>query len=219
MKPYLGVCLVLITVAALGIFILHSCTSAVDQTIDHVCDAFSRVLQVRPQVTMNQRVILTQTAPIAELAVVTKEELVTIGLNEHLEVLSFQIPLTQKSLTAEATFRLKAGFDLRKPFTVVIDPVTHEVRASLPHAEILSMEQVGNIAYHGEDAVLNRINDDERTEILGDLNAAAHDAAEKSNLKEDAERQVAQRLKEIMHHNGQAFQIDWSDSASSTPPS
>ena len=213
MKHYLGICLVLVTVAAIGLFALHRCTAAVDHTIDHVRDAFSEVLRVQPEVTVNQRVVLTQTAPIAELAVVTKEELVTLGFNEHLEVLSLQIPLTEKKLTAEAVYRIKAGFDLRKPFSVEIDPVTHALRAAMPHAAILSVEQVGDLAYHGEDAMLNRVTDDERSQILSNLNAAAHDAAEKSTLKTEAEQQVAQRLKEIMNHNGQSLQIEWKDAA------
>jgi hypothetical protein len=213
MKHYLGISLVLVTLAGIAWFALHSCAAAVDRTVDHVRDAFNEVLRVRPEVTVNQRVVLTQTAPIAELAVVTKEELVTIGLNEHFEVLSMQIPLTEKKLTAEATYRLKAGFDLRNPFSVEIDPVTHALRAAMPHAKILSVEQVGDLIYHGEDATLNRVTDDERVQILGNLNAAAHDAAEKSSLKTEAEQQVAQRLKEIMSHNGQSLQIEWNDAA------
>jgi len=218
MKHYLGICMVLVTAAAIGLLTLHSCTAAVDQTVDHVRDAFAQVLRVQPEVTLNQRVVLTQTAPIAELAVVTKEELVTIGLNEHLEVLSLQIPLTEKTLTAEATYRLKAGFDLREPFSVEIDPVTHALRAVMPHAKILSVEQIGDLTYHGDDALLNRITDDERTQILSNLNAAAHDAAEKSSLKTEAEQQVSQRLNEIMSHNGQALQIEWTNAATVSSP-
>jgi Protein of unknown function (DUF4230) len=216
MKHYLGICLVLITVAGLGLFALHSCTTAVDRTVDHVRDAFGAVLRVQPEVTVNQRVVLTQTAPIAELAVVTKEELVTLGLNEHLEVLTLQIPLTEKKLTVEAAYRIKAGFDLRKPFSVEIDRATHALHARLPHAEILSVEQIGDLAYHGEDALLNRVTDEERTQILANLNAAARDAAEKSTLKTDAEQQVTQRLQEIMTHNGQSLPIEWSDNGAAS---
>jgi Protein of unknown function (DUF4230) len=213
MKHYLGICLVLITAAAIGFFALHSCTAAVDHTIGNVRDAFAQVLRVQPQVTVNQRVVLTQTAPIAELAVVTKEELVALGLDAHLEVLSVQIPLTEKKLTAEATYRLKAGFDLREPFSVEIDPATHALHATMPHAKILSVEQVGDLSYHGEDATFNRVTDDERAQILSSLNTAARDAAEKSTLKTEAEQQVAQRLKEIMDHNGQSLQIKWTGPA------
>jgi uncharacterized protein DUF4230 len=218
MKHYLGICMVLVTAAAIGLLVLHSCTAAVDRTVDHVRDAFAQVLRVQPEVTLNQRVVLTQTAPIAELAIVTKEELVTLGFDEHLEVLSLQIPLTEKKLTAEATYRLKAGFDLREPFSVEIDPVTHALHAVMPHAKILSVEQMGDLAYHGEDSMLNRITDDERAQILSDLNAAAHDAAEKSSLKTEAEQQVSQRLNEIMSQNGQALQIEWNPATSVASP-
>jgi hypothetical protein len=216
MKHYLGICLVLITVAAIGFFALRSCTAAADHTIDRVRDAFVSVLHVQPQVTLNQQIILSQTAPIAELAVVTKDEQVSLAFNEHLEVLSVQIPLTEKQLTAEATYRVKAGFDLREPFSVAIEPATHALSASMPHAKILSVEQVGELSYHGEDALLNRVTDEERAEIVNDLQSAARDAAEKSSLKSDAEEQVTQRLTELLKHNGQPFQIEWTEPASST---
>ena len=209
MKHYLGICLVLLTLAGIGFFALRSCVGAADHTIASVRDAFAQVLNVQPKVTVNQRVVLTQTAPIAELAVVTKEELVSLGFDFHLEVLTFQVPLTEKTLTAEAVYRLKAGFDLREPFNVKIDPATGDVQASLPHAQILSVEQVGDLTYKGDDALLNRITDAEREEIINNLAHAAHDAAEASTLKADAERQVGQRLKELIHHNGQPIQIEW----------
>ena len=217
MKHYLGICLVLLTIAGISLFALHSCTSSVDRTVDHVIDAFGKVLSVQPQVTVNQRVILTQTAPIAELAVVSKEELVSLDLDAHLEVLSMQIPLTEKKITAEAVYRIKAGFDLREPFSVAIDPTTHAVDASMPPAKILSVEQVGDITYHGEDAMLNRVTDDERVQLLASLNAAAHTAAENSSLKLEAQEQVAQRLKDLISHNGQSVTIKWAEPSS--PPS
>jgi hypothetical protein len=217
MKHYLGICLILLTLAGIIFFALHSCAVAADRTIESVRDAFSQVLRVQPQVTINQRVVLTQTSPIAELAVVTKEELVTLGFSEHFEVLSFQVPLTEKKLTVETTYRLKAGFDLREPFSVEIDPATRHVRATMPHAKILSLEQIGTLAYHGEDALLNQITDAERAKILDDLNSAAHKAAEESSLKADAEKQVTQRLEDLFRHNGQTIRIEWTQSAREMP--
>ena len=217
MKHYAGICLILVTLAGIALLAVHSCTSAVDQTVDHVRDAFTQVLRLQPQVTINQRVILTQTAPIAELAVVTKEELVSIGVDEHFEVMSIQVPLTEKTINAEAVYRLKAGFDLSEPFTVEIDPATHQIKATMPHAKILSVEPVGDITYHGDDSVLNRITDDERSKIVTSLNDAARDNAEKSSLKSDAEEQVTQRLKELIQHDGQSMNIEWTNAPSRLP--
>jgi hypothetical protein len=217
MKHYLGICLVLVTVAAIALFALHQCTSAVDQTVTHVADAFTSVLKVQPQVTIDERIVLAQTAPIAELAVVTKEELVTVGLDENLKVLSFQVPLTEKKLTAEATFRLKAGFDLHEPFSVSIDPQTHAVNAVMPHAKILSVEQVGNIALTPDDSLLNRISNEDQEAILKNLTDAARTAAETSGLKEEAEQQITQRLTELLHQNGQTLLINWKKEATQEP--
>jgi hypothetical protein len=216
MKHYLGICLVLVVLAAIAFFIVRSCALAADHTVANVRDAFAQVFKLQPQVTVNQQVVLTQTTPIAELAVVTKEELITLGFNEHMEVLSFQVPLTEKQLSVQAAFRIKAGFDLHQPFKVEVDPVTHQVKAHLPHAQILSVEQVGDLSFKGEDSTLNRITDDERTKLLNDLNAAAHHQADASSLKSDAEQQVDQRLLEIFKQNGETLQTDWTTSTSAS---
>jgi hypothetical protein len=210
MKHYLGLCLILVTFTAVILTVMWSCTAVADRTINHVRDAFAQVFQVQPQITVNRRVVLTQTAPIAELAIVTKEEMVTLGMTEHLEILSRAIPLTEKTLTAQAVYRIKAGFDLRQPFSVEIDARTNQIHATLPPAKILSVEQVGDLTFQGEDAWLNRVTDDERTKLLNDLHSAAEAQAESSGLKEDAEKQVQARLEEIFKHNGEQMEMNWS---------
>jgi hypothetical protein len=84
----------------------------------------------------------------------------------------------------------------------------------MPHAKILSVEQVGDLSFHGEDATLNRVTDSDRTEILSNLHGVAMQAAENSSLKVDAENEVTQRLTQIMTHNGQNLQIDWNEGKS-----
>jgi hypothetical protein len=210
MKHYLGISLVLITLAAIVFLGIYACTAAADHTIASVRNAFAQVLQIQPQITMNQRVILTQTSPIAELAVVSKDELVKLELTQHLDILSYQIPLTEKDISVEAVFRLKAGFDLHEPFHVTIDPLTHAIHASLPHAKILSIEQIGDLTIHSEDAAFNKVTDEERQKLLSGLNETARAQAEQSGLKEDAEKQVNQRLQELFSQNGEKMQMEWS---------
>jgi hypothetical protein len=212
MKHYLGICLVLLTVALITVGGLYSCAALADRTVDHVVAAFGQVLQVRPEVKVNQRVVFTQTAPIAELAVVTKEETVSLEFDTDYEILSHSIPLTQKKLMAQAVYRIKAGFDLRQPFSVTIDPKTHLIHATMPPAKILSVEQVGDLSFQGEDAWLNKVTDAERTTILNNLHTAATTQAESSGLKEDAQKQVQDRLQELLHNNGEQMEMDWATS-------
>jgi hypothetical protein len=210
MKHYLGICLVLVTLAALTLLVIHSCVDTADREVDRVRDAFASLLHVQPKITIAERVVQTQTAPIAELAVVTREETVSLGFDEHKELWSYEIPLTEKKVTVDGVFRIKAGFDLHEPFTVAIDPKTHQVTATLPPAKILSVEQVGDLQFHGEDSMLNRLSDDDRTKALNSLANLARQAAASSTLRQDAQTQVQERLQQLLSQNGQAASIQWS---------
>ncbi len=207
MKHYLGICLVLITVAALTLLVINRCTDATARAVTQVRDAFASVLQVQPQITVNTRVVQTQTAPIAELAVVTREELISLEFNEHKELLSYTLPLTEKKLTVSGTFRIKAGFDLREPFSVAIDPATRRITATLPPAKILSVEQVGDLSFEGEDSLLDRLGDDERAKAVNALAGLARSSAQSSTLRRDADAQVRQRLQDLLAHNGDKVEI------------
>jgi hypothetical protein len=210
MKHYIGICLVLVTIALLTLLVINRCSHAATDAVAQVRAAFASVLQVQPKITINERVVQTQTAPIAELAVVTKEEQITLGFDEHKAIWAYSIPLTEKKLSVEGTFRLKAGYDLRQPFSVAIDPTTHRIAATLPPAKILDVEQVGDLTFHGEDSVLNRLTDTERATAINDLAQMAQQTAESSSLRHDADAQVRQRLEELLAHNGQKIEIQWS---------
>ena len=210
MKHYVGICLVLITGALLTLFVIDRCTYSAERAVDRVRDAFAAVLQVQPKITINEHIVQTQTAPIAELAVVTREELISLGFDEHKEILSYALPLTEKKVTVSATYRVKAGYDLHEPFTVAIDPATHRIAATLPPAKILSVEQVGELSFQGEDSMLNRLSDDERTKAINDLTALAEKAAQTSSLTHDADDEVQTRLNQLLAHNGESVEIRWS---------
>jgi len=96
----------------------------------------------------------------------------------------------------------------------MIDPATHAVKATLPTAKILSVEQIGDLTYHGEDSMLNRLTDEERTKFVNDLYQMARKAAEDSSLKQDAAAQVSERLNQLLSHNGQNFELIWSNNPS-----
>ena len=210
MKHYVGICLVLATVALLTLLVIDRCTYSAERAVDHVRDAFASVLQVQPKITVNERVVQTQTAPIAELAVVSRQELVSLGFDEHKELWSYPLPLTGKKLSVSGTYQVKAGYDLREPFSVTIDPATHRIAATLPPAKILSVEQVGDLTFQGEDSWLNRLSDDERAKAVNDLAALARQAAQGSSLRHDADDQVKTRLDQLLAHNGEKVEIQWS---------
>jgi hypothetical protein len=79
----------------------------------------------------------------------------------------------------------------------------------MPRAKILSVEQVGDVSLQADDALLNHVSTDDHAAIQNDLASAAHTAADGSGLKEQAEKQVTERLNELLSHNGQSLLIDW----------
>jgi hypothetical protein len=215
-KHYLGLCLVLATIAAIVLLGLHECAAESRATVASVRDAFVSVFHVQPEIRVHEETIMTQTAPIAELAVAQRDEKVSRGVDEHVAVGAFTVPLTHKEIEASAVFRVKAGFDLREPFRVTFDPATGNVEATLPHARILSVEQVGDLSEQAQDSVLNRLSDEDRANLVNDLNHTARAAAESSGLIQDAEEQATTRLRQILEHNGQKAVLRFSDAP--TPP-
>lgn len=205
MKHYLGICLVLLTLAGIVLFAVNRCENAAVRTAASIARTFQTVLQMKPEIRINQTVITTQTSPIAELAVVSKEELVNYSILEKYQFMQHDVPLTGKSITAQAVYRLKAGYDLREPFRVEIDSATHRITAQLPPAKILSVERIGDLTLQDHDAWLNRITPEERQKVLNELDKTAHQTAEHSGLIEDAEHQVVARLQELAALNGQKF--------------
>ena len=93
---------------------------------------------------------------------------------------------------------------------MTIDPATHAIRATLPPAKILSVEQVGDLTFHGEDSVLNRLSDDERTKAVNSLADLARQSATGSTLRRDSDAEVRQRLEQLLRHDGEKIEIEWS---------
>ncbi len=77
-------------------------------------DAFVAVAGMQPRVVVNERVVFEQSSPVLELAVLEREASVEretentwLGSTKHLRV--------------RGLYRIKAGYDLRRPFTIRLD--------------------------------------------------------------------------------------------------
>ena len=96
-------------------------------------DGFRSLFQVTPRVTVNETVIIEQTSSIIEIATVSRPLLV-----DH-EWSDTWLGST-KSLRVRGTFTAKAGFDLKKPFEIVVGSSPLRVTARLPRPELLSLQ-------------------------------------------------------------------------------
>jgi len=149
---------------------------------------FVNLAHLQPRVTVNNRVYLEQTTTIAELSVLARRVEV-----EH-EMLHSWAGST-KRIKLSGTYQIKAGFDLRKRFTVKIN--SNEVLIELPHAQILSVEQERVEVQSLENGLWNRISPDDIQTELGVLPQLAREKS--AALPAQAEQVFTRELSEKFH--------------------
>ncbi|MDX6767261.1 MAG: DUF4230 domain-containing protein [Candidatus Methylacidiphilales bacterium] len=149
------------------------------------------VFHLQPRVTVQETLVLGQSAPVAELAVIEQDFPLTFNWSH--EWLG-----STKRVLVTATWRAKAGFDLMKPFHVEIDPETRAVSADLPAAEILSVELGSDLQWQGGSGWWNKLTEEDRQGVMRDFRARAREKIEASGLAARAEAEVRQRLQELL---------------------
>jgi Protein of unknown function (DUF4230) len=188
--------LILLVLALLAAFIFYRLETWPGRTIDRSVtelerlgrkarDTFVELAHLQPRVTVNNRVYLEQTTTVAELAVLARRVEV-----EH-EMLHTWAG-SSKRIKLHGTYLVKAGFDLRKKFTVHIRP--DEILIELPQAQILSVEQQQLEVLTLENGLWNRISPDD---IQTQLAALPEQARQKATaLPAEAEETFTRQLLE-----------------------
>ena len=152
--------------------------------------AFIDVAHLQPRITINNRVYMEQSAPVSELAVLSRRIEV-----EH-EFLHTWVG-SSKRVKLHGTFVAKAGFDLQQNLSIDIRP--REIVVQLPHAKILGVEQeqVDVLAY--ENGLWNRISGQDLQDELSVLPKVAWKRAMENGLPAEAERTLQRQLDERLH--------------------
>jgi hypothetical protein len=188
--------LILLVLALLAAFIFYRLETWPGRTIDRSVtelerlgrkarDAFVELAHLQPRVTVNNRVYLEQRTTVAELAVLARRVEV-----EH-EMLHTWAG-SSKRIKLHGTYLVKAGFDLRKKFTVNMRP--DEILMELPHAQILSVEQQQLEVLTLENGLWNRISPDDVQTQLAALPEQARQRA--AALPAEAEQTFTRQLLE-----------------------
>lgn len=169
--------------------------SGLHQRAEQAAEVLEDVLQGRPRITINQKIIWQATMPVAEFAVVAKEG----QMNVQWENTRFG---SRKNVILNGSYQAKAGFDLREDFSLQIDPVTNAVLATLPPAKILTVEWHDDLQMKSSSGLINWVNDADRSAAITYFQQQTRALVEKSGLKQEAEEQVLGRLKELAAKRG-----------------
>ena len=179
-----------------GIFAFERCVSLPARTARLSVDelervgrdarnAFIEMANLQPRVTINQRVYFEQTAEVAELAVISQRIEV-----EHDFLHTWAG--SSKRLRLRGTFTAKAGFNLRQEIGVRVDP--GEIVVSLPHAQILGIEQNAVDVLAFENGFWNPISGADVQSELATLTQLATEQARERDLPAEAEQKFRAQL-------------------------
>ena len=152
--------------------------------------AFVDVAHLQPRITINNRVYIEQSAPVSELAVVSRKIDV-----EH-EFLHTWIG-SSKRIKLRGMFTAKAGFDLQQHVTIDIRPT--QILIQLPRARILGIEQDQMDVLVFENGLWNHISGADVQSELSILPQLARQKAAESDLPKEAERLLQQQLAGRIH--------------------
>src|ERR1700736_2475698 len=95
--------------------------------------AFIDIAHLQPRITVNNRTIVDEATPTAELAILERQLKVK---REFLHTWAG----SSKRIKLSGTFLVKAGFDLRQD--VAVDVRADEILIRVPHAQVLGVEQM-----------------------------------------------------------------------------
>jgi Protein of unknown function (DUF4230) len=148
------------------------------------------IAHLQPRITINNRVYMEQTAPVTELAVVSR------GIEVEHEFLHTWVG-SSKRVKLHGTFTAKAGFDLQQDVTIDIRPT--EILIQLPHAQILGIEQNQVEVLAFENGFWNRISGADVQNELSILPQLARQKAVQTGLPAEAERILQRQLDQRIH--------------------
>jgi hypothetical protein len=155
-----------------------------------VRDALIEMAQLKPRVTMNNRVYLERTTATAQLAILSRQ----IEVEDEFQ---HTWAGSTKRVKLHGTFTAKAGFDLQHDVAVDLQP--DAIAISLPRATILGVEQqqVDVLAY--ENGLWNRISGADIESQLAVLPQMARQKAAESGILAEAETALQKQLNQRIH--------------------
>ena len=152
--------------------------------------AFIDIAHLQPRITINNRTIVDQATPTAELAILERQLKVK---REFLHTWAG----SSKRIKLSGTFLVKAGFDLRQDVTVDVRP--DEILIQVPHATVLGVEEKHVDVLALENGLWNRITGADLENELGQLPEMARRQAIEVELPTEAERELQRQLNKRVH--------------------
>lgn len=200
-KKYLAMSVLAAVIIAGVLIFFKSCTEAPAKEAGRAYDVARRfakdcaeVLQFRPVIMVNQEVVFDRAVPIAELALAEKTFIHTYTWEQTWL-------RSTKKLSLQGTFRAKGGYDLTKPFVVIISEDGKSVSATVPEVQVLSVELQNEKIVSDENGWWNNISTEDREAAKNALLREARAKARASSLRSEVEEELQRKLRGLLQED------------------
>jgi hypothetical protein len=204
MKKALSVSLVLVTLTACFLLVVHTLRKEAGKTARGAIEMVKQILNVTPEVTITSYVTRQKTADIFELASVSKE----FPIEYHYE--NKQLGST-KRLDLVGQYTVKAGFELRERFSIQVDQTSHRVHADFPAPKILSVEQKSYKVTKDDNGWWNGLTQKDQEAAVNDMHAKARAEALEMRVCDEAKASLRRQLLDLAKKAGQEWEITFRD--------
>jgi hypothetical protein len=215
----LALTLMVLIASAAGIFIFWRLESWPARTIGQGTEdlerlgkdlrsAFIDIAHLQPRITINNRTVVDQATPTAELAILERQLKVKREFVHSWAGSSKRIKLS-------GTFIAKAGFDLRQDVAVNVRP--DEILIQLPHAEIVGVEEKHVDVLALENGLWNKITGADLQNELAQLPEMARRQAMEIGLPAEAEQELQRQLNKRIHAR-QTLKLVFTNAPRMEPP-
>jgi hypothetical protein len=155
-----------------------------------------------PEIKVNNTVVLQQQTPILELATLSQTF-------QHCHEWVNTWMKSTKKIAITGTMEAKAGFDLNRKF--IIDINEDKAVVTLPHPRLLSLEAKDDIVFKDENGVWNWVDADDRSKAINAFTSSAREYAASADFVQDAEKQLVDKLTQILQAHGKSVEIRYDD--------
>src|SRR5690349_8789391 len=149
----------------------------------------SEALNVTPEITVNNTVVIQQQTPVFELATLSQK------FQHQYQWTNTWLGST-KEIKITGSFEAKAGFDLDKRFAIEMNEKKAVV--ILPEARILSLEPQGDIKFEDENGVWNWVNTDDRSKAITAFQSDARKYSEQADFVAQAKTEAEKKITAIL---------------------
>jgi hypothetical protein len=150
-----------------------------------------KVVNFRPKVTTGGVTVVEASREIAELSTIEKTF-------EHTYTYESTWLGSTKRIKITGTFVAKAGYDLTKPFAIDVSADRMTIRATLPPAQLNSLEQTSVTAMDDQHGWWNKISPEERTAAVNALLRDAKKSIQTTRLLEEADAALLNQVEKAV---------------------